>query len=77
MSLMNDAYCRDISRKVRWQQRTKRMMGEYIGAFACYGYQKSSVDAHVLVIDPEAAEIVRIIYLLRLGAWRQKILPVS
>ena len=67
MSLMNDAYCRDISRKVRWQQRTKRMMGEYIGAFACYGYQKSSEDAHVLVIDPEAAEIVRIIYLLRLG----------
>ena len=67
MSLMNDAYCRDISRKVRWQQRTKRMMGEYIGAFACYGYQKSSEDTHVLVIDPEAAEIVRIIYLLRLG----------
>ena len=67
MNLMNDAYCRDISNKVRWQQRTKRAMGEYIGAFACYGYRKSEKDIHRLELDEPAAEIVKLIYLLRLS----------
>lgn len=67
MNLMNDAYCRDISNKVRWQQRTKRAMGEYIGAFACYGYRKCEKDIHKLEIDEPAAEIVRMIYFMRLS----------
>lgn len=67
MNLMNDAYCRDISNKVRWQQRTKRAIGEYIGAFACYGYKKSDKDIHRLEQDEPAAEIVKIIYWLRLS----------
>lgn len=67
MNLMNDAYCRDISNKVRWQQRTKRAIGEYIGAFACYGYRKSDKDIHRLELDEPAAEIVKIIYWLRLS----------
>lgn len=67
MNLMNDAYCRDISNKVRWQQRTKRAIGEYIGAFTCYGYRKSDSDIHRLEPDEPAAEIVKIIYWLRLS----------
>lgn len=67
MNLMNDAYCRDISNKVRWQQKTKRAMGEYIGAFACYGYRKSEKDIHRLELDEPAAETVKLIYLLRLS----------
>lgn len=67
MNLMNDAYCRDISNKVRLQQKTKREMGEYIGAFTCYGYRKSGKDIHRLEIDPPAAEIVRIIFYLRIS----------
>ena len=41
MNLVNDAYCRDISNKVRWQQEARRKQGIYIGAFAVYGYIKS------------------------------------
>ena len=67
MNLMNDAYCRDISNKVRWQQKTKRAMGEYIGAFACYGYRKSEKDIHRLELDEPAAKTVKLIYLLRLS----------
>lgn len=67
LNLMNDAYCRDISQKVRWQQQTKRQMGEYIGAFAGYGYQKAEDNVHRLVIDEQVAEIVKGIYWLRLG----------
>lgn len=67
LNLMNDAYCRDISNKVRWQQRTKRELGEYIGAFSCYGYQKSPSDYHKLVIDNAVCEIIRAVYFLRLS----------
>lgn len=67
LNLMNDAYCRDISQKVRWQQQTKRQLGEYIGAFAVYGYRKDDTHIHRLVMDREAAEIVKVIYHLRLS----------
>lgn len=67
LNLMNDAYCRDISQKVRWQQQTKRQMGEYIGAFAVYGYQKQEDDIHHLVIDNKVVEIIWGIYRLRLS----------
>lgn len=67
LNLMNDAYCRDISQKVRWQQQTKRQLGEYIGAFAVYGYQKDQSNPHLLVIDEEVEEVIRCIYWLRLS----------
>ena len=39
-NLINDAYCRDISIKIRSHMDIKRRNGEYIGAFAAYGYLK-------------------------------------
>ena len=36
--------------------------GEYLGAYATYGYQKSREDSHRLVIDEEAAQWVRNIF---------------
>ena len=41
-NLINDAYCRDISIKIRSHLEVKRKNGEYIGAFTPYGYQKDS-----------------------------------
>lgn len=67
LNLMNDAYCRDISQKVRWQQRTKRQLGQYIGAFAAYGYKKSQENIHKLEADEEVREIVQGIFWLRLS----------
>lgn len=67
LNLMNDAYCRDISQKVRWQQKTKRQLGQYIGAFAVYGYQKSQKDIHYLEIDEAVREMIQSIYWLRLS----------
>lgn len=61
-NLINDAYCRDISIKVRSHLDIKRKRGEYIGAFAPYGYKKSEEDKNKLVIDEKAAEIVRQIF---------------
>ncbi len=67
LNLMNDAYCRDISGKVRWQQKAKREAGEYIGAFAVYGYRKSEENIHRLVVDEGVRDVIVAIYLLRLS----------
>mgnify|MGYP002508181727 CR=1 FL=1 len=40
-NLMNDAYSRDISIKVRSQIKIRCMKGEYIGIFPVYGYFRS------------------------------------
>lgn len=67
LNILNDSYCQDISRKVRMQQMIKRKEGAYIGAFCVYGYQKDVKDRNHLVIDEPAAEVVRMIFALRLG----------
>jgi len=61
-NLINDAYCRDISIKTRSNLEAKRRRGDFVGAFAPYGYQKSASDKNKLEIDWESAEIVRQIY---------------
>lgn len=64
-NLINEAYCRDISVKVRTQLEIKRKSGQYIGAFAVYGYMKDDTDKNRLVVDEYAADIVRDIF-----AWK-------
>lgn len=66
LNLINDAYCRDISGKVKWQQEAKRKQGVFIGAFAVYGYMKSEKQQGKLVIDEEAAKVVKWIFEKRL-----------
>lgn len=61
-NLINDEYCRDISNKVRSSLDMKRKQGKHIGSFACYGYKKDPEDHNHLVVDEEAAEIVRDIF---------------
>ena len=39
-NLLNDAYCRDISVKIKSQLAVKRKRGDFVGSFAAYGYQK-------------------------------------
>ena len=61
-NLMNDNYCRDISMKIRSQFQVRRKNGEYLGAFAPYGYMKSQDDHTKLEIDPYAAGVVQDIF---------------
>lgn len=63
-NVFNEQYARDISRKVRSAMRTKQQQGEFIGAFASYGYRKDPADRNRLVVDPAAAEIVKRIFAL-------------
>lgn len=64
-NFVNESYCRDISIKSRSNQQAKRMNGEYIGAFVCYGYRKDEQDKNKIVPDEEAARVVQDIF-----AWK-------
>ena len=66
-NLINDAYCRDISLKIRSQLEVLRKNGEFVGSYATYGYLKSPEDKHKLIVDPYAADVVRVIYNLKIG----------
>lgn len=57
-------YARDISQKVRGAMEAKQRSGEFVGAFASYGYRKDPENHNHLVVDPAAAEVVRRIYRL-------------
>lgn len=61
-NLINDSYSRDISIKVRSNLETKRRRGEFIGNFTVYGYQRDPKDKNRLVVDEDAAEVVRDIF---------------
>ena len=61
-NLINEAYCRDISIKIRSQLEIKRRRGDFIGSFAVFGYKKDPDDHHKLLVDDYAAEVVRDIF---------------
>lgn len=61
-NLINEAYCRDISVKIRTQLEIKRKSGQFIGAFAVYGYMKDPDRKNVLMVDEYAADVVRDIF---------------
>lgn len=66
-NMFNGFYPRDISSKVRSTFRTKQRAGQFIGAFACYGYRKSPEDHNALLIDEPAATVVRQIFSMYLA----------
>ncbi len=65
-NVINDYYAQDISKKVKSAFDSKRKNGEFIGAFAPYGYMKNPENKNHLVVDKEAAETIKLIYSLYL-----------
>ncbi len=70
-NLINDSYARDISVKIRSQLDVKRKNGQFIGSFASYGYLKDPGNPNHLIIDPYAANIVRMIFRMKLSGSNQ------
>ena len=71
-NLINDAYCRDISIKIRSHMDIKRRNGEYIAAYAAYGYLKDKDNKNHLVIDEYAADVVRDIFTMKICGMSQQ-----
>ena len=61
-NVINDNFCYQTSKKIRQVFDMKRRNGKFIGGFAAYGYLKNPKDKNALIVDDEAAEIVKNIY---------------
>ena len=64
-NVMNEMYARDISRKIRCSHRLRGNMGEPLSQ-PPYGYMKSPENKKRWIIDPEAAEIVKMVFRMAL-----------
>lgn len=72
--LVNEWYLEDLSENIRMVFNHKRRQGQYIGGFPLYGYQKHPTEKGRLIIDEEAALVVRQIFRWALeGHGKQKI----
>ncbi len=70
--LVNEWYLEDLSTNVRTVLTHKRQSGQYIASFPLYGYLKDPQDHNHLVIDPEAAAVVRRIFSMALAGYGAK-----
>ena len=61
-AILNDQYAKDISKKVRASVYTKKRSGEFLGWKAVYGYKRDKDNKNKIVIDEEAATVVRRIF---------------
>ncbi len=57
-NVFNAQYAKDISEKVRSAFEVKQRRGEFVGAFASYGYRKDPENHNHLIADPAAAAVV-------------------
>lgn len=61
-NLINEVYSKDISRKSGSALAAKQKNGDFIGAWAPYGYRKREDDPHKLELDEATAPVVRQIF---------------
>lgn len=61
-NLLNDLYAKDISKKINSVYAENFKKGNYMGAYAPYGYLRSPEDCHKFIIDPETAPTVKKIF---------------
>jgi len=63
-NVVNELYARDASKKIRSAFIARMREGEFIGAFAPYGYCKDPADKHHLIVDEAAGEVVKELFAL-------------
>ncbi len=71
-NLINEVYSKDISKKSGSALETKQRNGDFIGAWAPYGYRKCADNPHRLEPDEATAPVVRQIF-----EWRSKGISVG
>ncbi len=61
-NVINESVAATTSVNVRGTLNVRRANGDFIGSFPTYGYLKNPEDRHKLIIDEEAAAVVRMIF---------------
>ena len=72
MNFIYDFYSRDTFKKICNVRRKLAQSGQFASANAPYGYQKSAEDKHKLVVDEEAAQVVREIFQMKIAGMSAK-----
>ena len=65
-AIMNDMYAKDISKKISSVKHDKQRKGLFIGGKAVYGYKLHPTEKNRIVIDEDAATVVRYIFSMAL-----------
>jgi len=66
-AIMNDMYAKDISKKIKSVKRDKQRKGQFIGGKPVYGYRKHTAEKNRIVIDENAAAVVKRIFSMALS----------
>ena len=61
-NIINEAYALDIGKKIKTQRKQAMREGQYVAARAIYGYIKDPNDKHKLIVNPDTAPIVKMIF---------------
>ena len=61
-NIINEAYAMDIAKKVKTQARQAMREGQYVSARPRYGYLKDPNDCHKLIVNPDTAPVVKMIF---------------
>lgn len=69
-NIVYDYYSKDLSVKVKTARYQKMKQGKYLGGHVPYGLMKDPKDKHKLVINPEAAAVVREIFDMAIAMMR-------
>lgn len=62
LNMLNEAFSRDIGRKVKASCDQRMDAGDYIGGRPPYGYCKAPDNCRKLLVDPESASVVQMIF---------------
>lgn len=65
-AIMNDMYAKDISKKIKSVKRDKQRKGQFIGGKPVYGYKMHPTEKNKIVMDEQAASVVRRIFAMAL-----------
>jgi len=65
-AIMNDMYAKDISRKIKSVKRDMQRKGQFIGGKPVYGYRMHPTEKNRIVVDPDAAAVVKRIFSMAL-----------
>ena len=63
-NILNEMYARDISVKIKNAKHQRAKQGLFIGSQTPYGYTRTPDNKNQLIVDPEAAEVVRLMFTL-------------
>ncbi len=61
-TLIYDLYSRDLSRRVKSAKKARAENGAFLSPYAPYGYIKDPADKNHLLVDAEAADVIRRIF---------------